>query len=99
MDSGFEMGSQGNTDREDGLKAFLNPDIKIFTLISPCKDAADVRDEPLRGVESQNADSMETLQAQLQSGRTMYFNNTAAALCLGYLWPTYSSKSHSTFRA
>lgn len=69
-----------------------------LNVILPGKDAADIWDEPLGGVESQNPHTMVTLQPQLKEDKlcVFFFFNDTAAQCLRYSWPTSRFKSHST---
>ena len=69
-------------------------------VILPSKDAADVWDEPLGRVESQNPHAMVTLQPQLKEDnvrmsvlKTCIFHDSVAR-CLCYSWPTSCFKSH-----
>lgn len=76
--------------------------LKAWCKTSPCQDAAHVWDEPLRRVESQDADSVETFQAQLHMKTiftlliiliTVRWLHMAQFLLL---WPTCRDKNHGT---
>lgn len=71
---------------------YLLPSFSVFHVILPSKDAADVWDEPLSRVESQNPDAAVPLQPQLKKKVTCIFNG-AAAQSLRYSWPTSHLKS------
>lgn len=60
---------------------------RSVNVILPGEDAADVCDEPLRGVESQNPHAMVTLQPQLQEHKlclcvVVFFTEYASSLTL-----------------